>query len=413
MKCQAILKSGERIGQECRAKAKMTIDGRSYCGRHCMIKKEMKGECTITQKRLCNNSKCDICHKRSFASHDKVKYWNYYMNKEIMPRDVFKSSGNKYWFTCDICNHSFDARLDTINRGQWCPYCRGNHKLCNNSKCDFCLQRSFASHDKVKYWNYYMNKEIIPRDVFKSSGNKYWFTCDKCIHSFDAQLADINQGRWCPYCGNHKLCNNSKCDFCLQRSFASHYRSSCWDNVMNKEKPRDVFKSSGDKYWFTCDTCNHSFNAQLNSINQGTWCPTCKNKTESKLREWLTSKYSHVEYQYNVEWCRNPDTGRYLPFDFYLPDDHKIIELDGMQHFEQVSNWKTPKITQDRDKYKQDRVISHGLGMIRISQEDVLNDTFNWQRELIEAISSQEKIIYLSKDESLYDTHKKLHELKI
>ena len=36
-------------------------------------------------------------------------------------------------------------------------------------------------------------------------------------------------------------------------------------------------------------------------------------------------------------WCKNPETNKYLPFDFYIPDLNLIIEIDGDQHFEQVS----------------------------------------------------------------------------
>lgn len=78
MKCQAILKSGERIGQECGSKA--TIDGNSYCGRHYMIKKEMKGEYTITQKRLCGKRSLPKC-KRYLAFHS---FFNF-LNSSIIP----------------------------------------------------------------------------------------------------------------------------------------------------------------------------------------------------------------------------------------------------------------------------------------------------------------------------------------
>ncbi len=42
-------------------------------------------------KRLCTNEECQTCFENSFASHEKSKYWS-----EKNPRQVFKSSGNKY-----------------------------------------------------------------------------------------------------------------------------------------------------------------------------------------------------------------------------------------------------------------------------------------------------------------------------
>ena len=56
-----------------------------------------------------------------------------------------------------------------------------------------------------------------------------------------------------------------------------------------------------------------------------------------------------------------------------------IIELDGRQHFEQVSNWETPLHNQIRDKYKEIKARQHKLKVIRILQEDVWYDRNDWE----------------------------------
>ena len=56
-----------------------------------------------------------------------------------------------------------------------------------------------------------------------------------------------------------------------------------------------------------------------------------------------------LRQQYKVEWCKNKS---YLPFDFVVEEFKIIIELVGLQHFEQVSNWISPEETQQNDKYK-------------------------------------------------------------
>jgi hypothetical protein len=50
----------------------------------------------------------------SFAIHPKAKYWST-KNNNILPTDVYKSSNNKYWFTCDICNHDFEIALYNLS----------------------------------------------------------------------------------------------------------------------------------------------------------------------------------------------------------------------------------------------------------------------------------------------------------
>ena len=59
-----------------------------------------------------------------------------------------------------------------------------------------------------------------------------------------------------------------------------------------------------------------------------------------------------------------------------------IIELDGAQHFIQISNWKTPLHNQIRDKYKEFKAKKHGIKIIRCIQEDVFMERNNWDNKL-------------------------------
>jgi very-short-patch-repair endonuclease len=112
----------------------------------------------------------------------------------------------------------------------------------------------------------------------------------------------------------------------------------------------------------------------------GQGCPYCKNKTESLLHDWLTNKYSNVKYQPKYSWCINPKTNRFLPFDFEY--NNIIIELDGPQHFRQVSNWRSPDEQQYLDKYKMKCALENNKHIIRILQEDVLTNSNSWDDKL-------------------------------
>ena len=336
-----------------------------------------------SNKNLCHVDKCITCYNKSFASQEKSKFWS---SKNIdKPRNVFKSSGNKYWFDCHVCNHLFETSLDkVVNRGQWCPYC-SHTMLCDKLDCDFCYDNSFASHKKSKYWS---NKNTEkPRNVFKSTTKKYWFDCIECKHSIYVDLNGINRGFWCSYCCKppRKLCDNN-CEFCYKKSFASHEKSKFWSSK-NTENPRNVFKSSGKKYWFDCDICNNPFETQLDSVNNGRWCSKCKNKTERKMYNKLKEKYPEIIYQFKKEWCINQlsKTNKYLPFDFCIPEHKIIIELDGPQHFRQIMNWKTPEEQFENDKFKEECANNNGYSIIRLLQEDVMNDTYDWLKELCDA----------------------------
>ena len=68
-----------------------------------------------------------------------------------------------------------------------------------------------------------------------------------------------------------------------------------------------------------------------------------------------------------------------------------------------MSNWKSPEEHFERDKYKEKCANDNGYSTIRIIQEDVWNDKYDWCKELcetIEIIKSRNEVvnIYLCKN---------------
>ncbi len=130
-------------------------------------------------------------------------------------------------------------------------------------------------------------------------------------------------------------------------------------------------------------------------------CQKCKNKTEGILFDKLTLKYDDIIFQYKPQWCMG-NKKRILSFDFYLFEHNIIIELDGEQHFKQVKNWTTPEYQLNNDCYKMTRALNNGCSIIRILQNDVFRNKYNWFDELINQIklivnSKNKQIIYMCK----------------
>ena len=329
--------------------------------------------------RLCQNMNCQFCKDKSFASHPKAIYWS--SENKISPRFAFKSSPKKYKFDCNKCKHAFETSLLYISQDNcFCPFC-AHTKLCNGDNCDLCYQNSFASHEKAKYWS--SENKISPRFAFKSSNKKYKFDCNKCNHAFEINLSCISQDNcFCPFCAHTKLCNDDNCDSCYQKSFASYEKAIYWSSE-NKISPRNVFKSSTKKYKFDCPECNHIYETLLKSVSSGRWCSCQINKTESKLSNFLLSKKIKFKTQAKFDWCKRKVK---LRFDFYIEDINLIIELDGEQHFSQVSNWVNPIKTQNNDMYKMKCANYNGISVIRIMQNDVWENRNNWDAKLLDCI---------------------------
>jgi very-short-patch-repair endonuclease len=121
----------------------------------------------------------------------------------VNSRDIAKNSGKKYLFDCDKCNHSFEKIIDSVTgvNDSWCPYC-SNNKLCDDNNCKTCFEKSFASHEKSKYWS--IKNMEKPRNIFKGTHNKYLFNCEICNYEFESSLSNISKikGTWCPHCVN-------------------------------------------------------------------------------------------------------------------------------------------------------------------------------------------------------------------
>lgn len=357
----------------------------------------------MCQKKVgfCDEDECQNCYDRSFASHPKSKYWS--DQNEIKPRFAAKNSHSKYYFDCK-CGHIFSSILKNINIGEtWCPYCcNPGLKLCDDENCESCFNKSFASHPKSKFWS--PQNELSARSVLKNSGKKFIFDC-QCNHTFGTSPNDVSSGYWCPYCcfPPLRLCEDINCMQCYFNSFFSHPKSLFWSK-QNELEPRFVFKNCHTPFIFVCEN-KHIFSCQLNNISSGnTWCPFCKYKTEAKLHKWLDDNYLSVEYQKKYPWCKKVNE---LPFDFVLEDMKIIIELDGEQHFRQVAKWKSPEVTQKTDILKMKQALKHGYSVIRILQQDVWNDNYDWENVLTQHIKKYKNptCIYLS-DGNEYDNYK-------
>jgi len=354
--------------------------------------------------KLCDEDICQQCFENSFASHPRAKYWS--RENEKKPRQVMRCSGTKWKFLCDTCHHVYDMQLNVVSRGSCCPYCCTPPKqLCDEEDCQHCFERSFASHPNSRYWSPENKKK--PRQVFKGTPDAHKFICNVCTHVLNMNVSNVTKGQWCIYCAGKDICDNDSCEECYSKSFASHPKAKYW-STDNDKKPRQFMKCSAKKCKFLCDTCNHHFECSLNNIVKGNWCPYCVNKTERKLYDYLLSQNIQVTRQAKFDWCKNDETGKHLPFDFLVEDKRIIIEVDGIQHFEQVSIWQSPEKTQDRDILKQKLAQENGYTVIRIFQEDVLYDSYDWKPQLMQALVQYETptCLYMSKDENRYCNYK-------
>ncbi len=383
-------------------------------------KKDIGISCRFGQATLCGSRECNTCYPRSFEYKmiqknyiEKLKMWS---NKnELDPHQSRSGHDAICIFKCNICLHVFEvSAIKVLCNLSWCPYCSILPKiLCTDTDCEMCYKRSFLSYrDKkhsalmVKSWS--KKNKILPRYVFKNSHDKYYFKCSTCDHEFKSIIKNVSQDNTkCPYCASKKLCFKKGCRVCFKKSFAGFYdkeKLACWSK-RNDLKPYQVFLYSNFKYIFECKICTSDFTAVLYNITyDNSWCPCVKNKTETKLYEYIINHYSNIIKQFTIKNCKKK---RLLHFDFCIKEVKIIIELDGPQHFKQISNWKSAEDTLINDTFKTKKANEAGFHIIRILQEDIYYDKFDWQAKILELIDQcqleQKNIFYCLNNE--YDNH--------
>jgi very-short-patch-repair endonuclease len=260
-----------------------------------------------------------------------------------------------------ICNvHGIFEQTPSNHLSNYnCQKCSNNYKL---DTLSFIEKAKIIHNDRYNYSKVeYINTDTPVIISCKTHGDF------KQIPYFH-----INRKCGCPKCSNNVKFNLLEFIDKSNQIHNNNYNYSKVDYINNKNPIIIICKKHGE---FTQQPYVHL-------LNHG--CPSCINKTEFKFFNRIKELYPRIKRQYKVEWCKNK---LYLPFDFVIEELNIIIELDGEQHFKQISNWTSPEIQIEKDKYKMKCANENGFSVIRILQNDVSKDIFDWLMEINNIIS--------------------------
>jgi very-short-patch-repair endonuclease len=249
-----------------------------------------------------------------------------------------------------------------ITHKQGCQKCANNYLSNTNEFIEKAekIHNDKYDYSKVNYINNHTNVTI----VCKKHGD------------FEQTPQSHLSGCGCNFCGKElmKIKQKTDIDDFIKNANIKHNNKYDYSKIN--------YINARTKITIICEK-HGEFEQQPDSHLRGSGCPYCINKTEGKLREKITIFYPTLQTQFKQEWCKKT---LYLPFDFCIPEYKIIIELDGPQHFRQISNWESPETQFDNDKYKEECANQNGYSVIRLLQEDVFYDTYNWVKELCDAI---------------------------
>lgn len=308
---------------------------------------------------------------------------------EIVPKNV--STMVKGW-KCKINHDPWSTTYSNIKRGTGCPHCANQiPKTIEDYK-------NMAKENGFKYLF-----DTIPKTTsisvlqgWRCSNNHVWDSCYK----------NIKRGSGCPQCaGNIKKVLNDYKKIAIDRGFKY---------TISDIPPNTRTTIRGWK----CNK-NHIFCSSYGNIKSGKGCVVCKHKTETLLYEYIVSIYNNVDVtpQFSNDWCTNIGSGKKiktLPFDICINSLKIILEIDGDQHFPTNKcprYWKKNYEEQySRDIYKMLCANVHGYSIIRISQDDVWKNKFDWKEQIQSGINYLKQCqtaenIYLCYDDNKYNIY--------
>ena len=318
----------------------------------------------------------------------------------VNPKDAQLSCGNdkiKVKFKCDVCFHVFPMRLSQVtNRNQWCGMCSAKWKHCGVETCTFCFERSIESYDRLTLNGKKKADCVVKRADLRlalGSTKKVKFKCDVCFHVFSITLNNVTcYGKWCYMCSSSwEHCGVVTCTFCFDRSIASYKGLTLNDkkkaDCTVKKADLRLPMSSDKKVKFKCDVCLHVFSMKLNNVTNGQWCPTCKNKTELMVLNFLQDEMNiKVDTQYIPGGMKQmkKNYGKFGKLDFYLPNSDFIFELDGVQHNMELAFFGNTTLFHRMilDKWKEKLVKKEGLNVIRFDQPAIWRNKYDWKQEM-------------------------------
>jgi len=257
-----------------------------------------------------------------------------------------------------------------------------HHHILRKQGCNICGVKLRSENKKYTQNEFIQKSTEIHGDTYDYSKVQYTGIYNKIIiickkhGEFEQTPALHIQGSGCNNCGCERtgiLLRHTNNDF-ITKAFNEHgetYDYSKVQYIRNSNKVIIICKKHGE---FEQTPYHHI---------KGSGCPLCLNKTEGKVFNNMQSIYPSLIAQFKQDWCKNEKP---LPFDFCIPEYKIIIELDGLQHFKQISNWSSPEEQFENDKFKEECANNNGYSVIRLLQEDVFYDTYDWLKKLCDTI---------------------------
>lgn len=202
-----------------------------------------------------------------------------------------------------------------------------------------------------------------------------------------AENAADGHARWLCQCdcGNKTVVNSNvlkkghtKSCGCLNKEKASQKAKNQYSNLTNQKFGKLTAieclgsNDKGTMLWkCQCNCGNYHITTSHHLVSGNTQsCGCLHSKGEANIATILEANNIFFEKEKAFIDFKYDETSLGWPrYDFYLPKYNRLIEFDGIQHYEEAGNWEasiTLSQRQQRDKIKNEYALSQNIPLVRI-----------------------------------------------
>lgn len=260
-----------------------------------------------------------------------------------------------------------------------------------------CRKYNYSYGDNIGDYGIIYLKELPPTFSVSKKGIKHTYRmceveCPVCHKPFEAREENVRRGltKRCAQCGHKRGGETNKIKykpfeqigpdknvvFIKEISPKNIYTYKNIDNIIR----RGIFYNIKTHQYFESD---------IRSVKIGHSSGTGKSLGERLVQQSLDELGIKYKTQFTFNDLKSPETGAFLRFDFYLPDNNCCIEYDGQQHFYPVSWFKKTELDYQKivryDELKNIYCMNHKIKLIRIPYTELQKINSSYLNNLLSA----------------------------
>lgn len=291
----------------------------------------------LVKEKICPN--CNRLQQFEEKHKEFIEKMNI-INSNVEILGKYQGVGNKISCKCKIDGYEWTPFANNLLKGHGCPMCQ---------RAELSRSHTKSHNDFVKQLQS-VNSDVELLDEYIGGYINTKTRCKVCGHIWSPRPDNLLNGFGCPECAH-------KNSFYTHDEFTKKLKSK-WPDI----EITSTYINSYTLVNIKCNTCGHEWKADPSQILFNGGCPACAEKIKhaaSLPNRILYSVLDFLKIKYIPEF-RYPDSSN--RFDVYIPGIDTIVEMNGMQHYQDIPYWHSyVKDVQANDTYKKSLAELHNI----------------------------------------------------